>query len=266
MSDLHLYQPGKGAPASRDLGCPKYFKDNNGDARVLYEDLLTAVGEDTHNVVVAYDRRDGTFQTFPETRRQISSLRKQGKRKVCFILPKNCDVSRIQILGELENGQKWLSGPIMAPCKAPTAQDTPSVPATPMIYKSNGATYWLPKPLDPKGDPSKKDCCGTCCMWKFGYCNRNQPAWRRSCILLFDLIMLAVHLFILYQILFLGTCCCYCCQEERIVTTVPEATIAASIHSSVKRAYTSFVHENKPKNPKGFDGLMTVVRALEEEP
>merc|ERR1712139_109837 len=195
----------------------------------------------TDFIVAAYERKDGAFELFSGTRRSINDLLAQGKRKVCFKLPKGCDRSRFQILGERRSQVVWMSGSIVGKCQ---------------VIRGQCADLMLPSSIP----PSKTDCEGSCCIWRFGFCDRRQPAWRRSCILLFDLCLLVLHLFIAYQLCYLFTCCC-CkpCQpvpESKI--KIREAEIAQTISSTVGESYSSFVTQNRPPQPKGFNGLMTV--------
>lgn len=144
------------------------------------------------------------------------------------------------------------------------------------IVSTSNAIYSIPVEIPSVVPESQKKCEGSCCLWYFGMCGRPQEAWRRSLILFFELLVLLFHLWILVGIL---TCCgCWCCRTERIMIDAQEVDIHSVIANATKAHHThrtplnsalssmtvavpqmaSFVEQNRPVNPSGFKGLMTV--------
>jgi len=259
----HTFKPSENIQI-KDLGQPQLFRTHDDSAsRFCYE--TSKFGNDTHNIVVVHDNSDGTYEVFPSTRRKVADLLLQVRDKVCFTMPRGySDVTKFRILGEPYQGPKWLSKPIVATeGTLPVCGGGVCSPVQNKVVRGKNADYMLPVGIS-TDSKTEAECEGTCCMWRFGVCDRRQPAWRRSCILLFDILVMLIHLFILYQLFSLGTCCFVCCQSDRIETQAQchETHLAQQIGSTVEHNAVYSAHgwtqQNRPATVPGFKGLMTV--------
>jgi len=257
---------------------------------------LRAFGADTHSVFLVHDRGNGTYEILKGTRHDIGNIRRRRTRKkICFKVPcSRAKMAEYRVLGEDVCGEKWLSKPIVPTQKPQLAICTPEgcMPLLPptqrrprtglnRVVSTPNADYMLPVEIPGVMLDSQKDCEGSCCMLYFGMCDRSQPFWRRAFIMLFDILILLIQLWIIVNIL---TCCgCWMCRSERVTIDSSEVDVHAAIASAMEEQkeshnhrtpvglewlsqrvapvspYTpSFVDQNRPVNPPGFKGLMTV--------